>query len=130
VASPPVPVFKWALIKEVARITRLLHQHGVNHRDCYICHFLWDKKSTSKVPVLYLIDLHRAQIRTITPTRWIIKDLSGLYFSSKNIGLTSRDLLRFIREYRQQPLRETLAKERTFWNKVKQRGDKTYQKHG
>ncbi len=60
----------------------------------------------------------------------MVKDIAGLYFSSKDIGLTSRDLLRFIREYRQQPLFDVLTRERTFWKKVKQRGDRAYQEHG
>jgi len=128
--SPPKPMFKRALIKEVARMVRVIHANGLNHRDCYICHFLWDTTSSANMPRIYLIDLHRAQLRTETPERWVIKDLAGLYFSSKDIGLTSRDLWRFIREYRLQTLGDTLTKERTFWKKVKQRGDKTYQKHG
>jgi heptose I phosphotransferase len=129
--KPPSVRFKWALIKEVARMTRIMHANGMNHRDCYICHFLLDQTTENTLlPRLYLIDLHRAQIRTVTPERWVIKDLAGLYFSSKDIGLTTRDLLRFIREYRQQPLDDVLTGEGTFWNKVKQRGDRTYQRHG
>jgi hypothetical protein len=104
--------------------------NGMNHRDFYICHFLLDTATIQTAPTLYLIDLHRAQIRQHTPQRWVIKDLAGLYFSSKDIGLTSRDLLRFIRDYQQQPLRLILNKERNFWQKVKQRGDKTYREHG
>jgi hypothetical protein len=115
----------------VARITRIMHANGMNHRDCYICHFLLDQTTeNTALPRLYLIDLHRAQIRAVTPTRWVVKDLAGLYFSSKDIGLTSRDLLRFIREYRQLDLHDVLTREGTFWKKVKQRGDRTYQKHG
>lgn len=122
---------KFALIKEVARIARIIHENGINHRDFYICHFLLEQKSASlKTPKLFLIDLHRAQIRNEIPRRWQIKDLAGLYFSSKDIGLTSRDLLRFIREYRMCPWGETLTKERTFWDKVKKRGERTYQQHG
>jgi heptose I phosphotransferase len=129
--QPPKLRFKWALIKEVARITRIMHANGMNHRDCYICHFLLDQTTeNTALPRLYLIDLHRAQIRAVTPTRWVVKDLAGLYFSSKDIGLTSRDLLRFIREYRQLDLHDVLTREGTFWKKVKQRGDRTYQKHG
>jgi heptose I phosphotransferase len=129
--TPPRLRFKWALIKEVARMTRIMHANGMNHRDCYICHFLLDQTTENTVtPRLYLIDLHRAQLRSATPERWVIKDLAGLYFSSKDIGLTSRDLLRFIREYRMQPLADVQTREGTFWKKVKQRGDRTYQKHG
>lgn len=124
--NPPAPKFKRALIKEVAQIARTMHNNGINHRDFYLCHFLWERNTTKK---LYLIDLHRAQIRRDTPERWVIKDLAGLYFSSKDSGLTSRDLWRFISEYRRQPVRCSLIKERNFWQKVKQRGDKIYRQH-
>jgi heptose I phosphotransferase len=129
--DPPPVAFKRALIKEIARIARALHGAGINHRDFYICHFLLASATiaTGK-PKLYVIDLHRAQIRNQTPERWIIKDLAGLYFSSKDVGLTYRDLLRFIREYRMRPWRESITSEWTFWEKVKRRGDRTYQQHG
>ena len=39
---------------------------------------------------LYLIDLHRMQLRRKTPSRWIVKDIAGLYYSSMDIGLTKR----------------------------------------
>ncbi len=132
--TPPVFGLKRALIKEVARIARTLHENGINHRDFYICHFLLISsylpfKNKNIEGFVYLLDLHRAQIRKCTPLRWIIKDLSGLYFSSKDIGLTSRDLLRFIKEYRQQSWRQVIIKEFAFWQKVKKRGNKIYQTH-
>lgn len=125
--TPPSSSLKYNLIKAVAKIASTLHEHGVNHRDFYICHFLLRTDCSS--PVLYLIDLHRAQTRSRTPARWVIKDLAGLYFSSKDIGLTTRDLWRFIRAYRQQPLRQVIKQEGQFWQKVKQRGDKLYEQH-
>lgn len=147
--QPPSFAFKQALIKEVARIAHALHYHGVNHRDFYLCHFLVDKKDLQPVdmlpslipqlpnqafhlarrPKVYVIDLHRAQIREKTPERWIMKDLAGLYFSSKDIALTQRDLFRFMKAYRKNDLRSILTKERTFWKKVKDRGDFIYQAH-
>jgi heptose I phosphotransferase len=60
---------------------------------------------------LSLIDLHRAQVRSATPTRWRNKDLAGLYFSALNIGLTRRDKLRFLKAYFQRPLRDILRDE-------------------
>ncbi|MEK1942928.1 MAG: lipopolysaccharide core heptose(I) kinase RfaP [Pseudomonas sp.] len=100
-AQPPESRLKWALIAEVARMTGMMHKAGVNHRDCYICHFLLhtDKPVTPDDFKLSVIDLHRAQSRaTITP-RWRNKDLAGLYFSALGIGLTQRDKLRFLRAY-------------------------------
>ena len=60
---------------------------------------------------LSLIDLHRAQVRDKVPRRWRDKDLSGLYFSALNIGLTERDKLRFLRTYFQRPLRRIITEE-------------------
>jgi hypothetical protein len=128
--TPPAFKLKQKLIAKVATMTRLLHENGINHRDLYICHFLLDLTVGIDAELkLYLIDLHRAQIRQRVPMRWVVKDLAGLYFSSKDVGLTQRDLLRFIKKYRNKPLRDVLNREFNFWLKVKQRGDKLYQKH-
>jgi len=100
-----------------------MHQHGLNHRDCYICHFHLDisagrQRVDPENLHLHVIDLHRAQIRSRTPRRWIIKDLGGLYFSAMNIGLTRTDRLRFVRTYEQKPLRQVLQDRRRFWRQV------------
>lgn len=130
------PSFNWKrmLIEKVAQIASVLHQHGMNHRDFYICHFLFDLSQTMAAITadnlrLYLIDLHRAQNRGLTPERWTIKDLSGLYFSSKEIGLTERDYYRFMKIYRQKSLREIVMMEHYFWQKVKKRGEQLYRDH-
>lgn len=111
--NPPEPALKRALIAEVARMTGTMHRAGVNHRDCYICHFLLhtDKPVRADGLRLSLIDLHRAQVRSQTPQRWRDKDLAGLYFSALNIGLTKRDKLRFLQGYFQKPLRQVLRDE-------------------
>ena len=128
--TPPTFRFKQQLITEVARIARTLHESGMNHRDFYICHFLLDRQKTQQdKPLLYLIDLHRAQMRRHTPIRWRIKDLAGLYFSSKDIGLTKRDLLRFMQKYRNKSLSLIVTQENAFWRRVKKRGDKLYREH-
>ena len=111
--APPDPVLKRALIAEVGRMTGAMHRAGVNHRDCYICHFLLhtDRPVVATDFRLSLIDLHRAQVRRETPRRWRDKDLAGLYFSALGIGLTRRDKLRFLKAYFQQPLRKVLQGE-------------------
>lgn len=126
--TPPAFTFKQALLYEVARMTRLMHANGINHRDLYLCHFLLDMTNTSNIK-LYLIDLHRAQLRASVPERWMIKDLAGLYFSSKDIGLTQRDLYRFMKYYRNKDLRAVVDKETKFWQKVKKRGEQLYRDH-
>jgi heptose I phosphotransferase len=129
--SSPSYRLKRALITEVARIARTLHENGLNHRDFYICHFLLDisggkDKIDPRRLCLYLIDLHRVQMRHRTPTRWRVKDIGGLYYSSMNIGLTARDLLRFIRIYRNKPLKVTLKEDEFFWRAVKRKGEALY----
>lgn len=111
--QPPAPRLKWALIARVAQMVGAMHRAGVNHRDCYICHFLLhtDQPVTAESFRLSVIDLHRAQTRDETPKRWRNKDLAALYFSALDIGLTQRDILRFLREYFQQPLLEILHDE-------------------
>lgn len=121
---------RW-IMNKVVETARVIHENGANHRDFYLCHFLLDAHFDKDQQVtadskLYLIDLHRLQIRRKTPERWAVKDISGLYYSSKDIGLTKRDLLRFIKLYRGKPLREILATEAGFWQKVKHKGEKLY----
>lgn len=112
-SAPPSVALKRALIRRVAEMARRIHRGGVNHRDFYICHFLLHLEPEPSVDRLRLslIDLHRAQIRRRTPRRWRDKDLSSLYFSALNIGLTKRDHLRFLKTYFGRPLRETLSDE-------------------
>lgn len=98
--SPPLYTEKKALIEEVAKMVRTMHKGGINHRDCYICHFLLQLPySNVSSPNLHIIDLHRAQIRSKVPRRWRDKDLIGLYYSSLEIGLNDRDYLRFLKVY-------------------------------
>jgi heptose I phosphotransferase len=123
--QPPPVRYKRILIRRLAKIARTLHENGVNHRDFYICHFLirtpWDV--SEEALHLYLIDLHRVQLRQQTPRRWVIKDLGSLWFSAMELGLSRGDLLRFIQEYRQQPWREVFIQEGDFWRDVQQRAD-------
>ena len=111
-SSPPLDL-KRALIRRVAEMARRMHRGGVNHRDFYLCHFLLhlDPEPTASNLRLSLIDLHRAQIRRHTPCRWRNKDLASLYFSALNIGLTQRDLWRFLRHYFAASPREILCEE-------------------
>lgn len=125
------------IITQVAQITKNLHQHGINHRDLYLCHFLLDQTSVNSLtPVIYLIDLHRAQIRRKVPFRWRVKDISGLYFSAMNLNFTQRDYLRFMLSYTGKPLRslvngqQTQKQEHIFWKSVSTKAKRLYQKLG
>lgn len=128
VKQPPAPALKRALIAEVARMTGTMHRAGVNHRDCYICHFLLhtDRPITPAELKLSVIDLHRAQTRSKITLRWRNKDLAALYFSALDIGLTRRDKLRFLKGYFQQPLRQILAEEAALLSWLEGKAEKLY----
>jgi UDP-glucose:(heptosyl)LPS alpha-1,3-glucosyltransferase len=121
---------KVSLIQKVAHIAREIHAAGINHRDFYLCHFMlkqpWDFVSE---PQVFIIDLHRAQIRPKVPKRWLVKDLAGLYFSSMSLHISFRDGLRFLRFYYQQPLIEIFKKHQTLLSKVEAKAKRLYKKH-
>lgn len=127
-ARPPSVRSKRALLDKLADIAATMHRSGMNHRDFYLCHFLLDagfgshNSYTPDMPI-YLIDLHRAQLRRKTPKRWLIKDLGSLYFSASRVPLTRRDRLRFICRYSGLPLRRVLREQGRFWAQVAQRAE-------
>lgn len=117
-----------ALLRRVTRITRAFHDAGMNHRDMYLCHFLVQPHRSHAV---FLIDLHRVQIRRHVPTRWLVKDLAGLLFSSFDVGLTDRECLRFVRDYWSQSLRSTLGTQRSLLRRIVRRAIRVYRNdHG
>lgn len=123
----PDYILKMGLIKKVAKIARCLHQNGVNHRDFYLCHFLLQQEDLVAGHVnLYLIDLHRAQIRRKTPRRWLLKDLAGLYFSAMDIGLSKKDIFRFLKHYKGVSL-AVILNDKYFWSAVTRKAKKLYQ---
>lgn len=128
-SKPPPFWLRLALTKKLADIARKMRKNGINHRDFYLCHFLLDTDQLEDKNIhLYLVDLHRAQIRQRVPSRWLVKDLGSLYFSAMGIGLSTRDKLRFIRHYSGGKLRRELTENITFWQKVEQRAEKLYRK--
>jgi len=127
--TPPTFNTKNCLINKLANISKTMHEQGMNHRDYYLCHFLLDENFATHNVIddstqLFLIDLHRAQIRNKTPLRWIIKDIGSLYYSAAQVPLTQRDLFRFMKTYSGMSLRETLDKQHDFWLNVAKRADK------
>ena len=135
---PPDYRFRVRLIREVARIACTLHGDGMNHRDFYLCHFRLDLNqdeaavlSGTRPPQLHLMDLHRVQRHKRLPERARVKDIGGLYFSALDIGLSRRDVLRFMRAYRGLTLRQTLAAHGRFWQQVAERARWQYRReHG
>ncbi len=132
--APPPPAFRRAIIHRVAAISRRLHGAGINHRDLYLCHFWLDTSRGDPLALspetlhLFLVDLHRAQIRRRVPKRWRVKDLASLYFSALDAGLTRRDVLRFLRVYFPGSLRRTLRGERLLLRRVAARARQLYRR--
>ncbi|MBN6360950.1 lipopolysaccharide core heptose(I) kinase RfaP [Providencia huaxiensis] len=124
--NPPTFSTKQMIIRRVAQMVRKMHAAGINHRDCYICHFLLHLPFAGNEEQLKIsvIDLHRAQLRNSVPTRWRNKDLIGLYYSSLNIGLTQRDIFRFMKFYFGLSLQKILKQEQNFIEKVSRKAEK------
>ncbi len=123
--TPPPMALRVAIVRQVATIARQMHGAGINHRDFYLCHFhLCQASARSSAPRLYLIDLHRAQVRRRVPRRWRVKDLAALYFSALDCGLSRRDVLRFVRHYAGGDLRNALASQASLWRQVERRAQR------
>ena len=123
--------FKRWLIERLAHTAQYLHSNGANHRDFYLCHFLLqpgfaDGQLSTSDSHLFVIDLHRMLVRRRTRDRWKVKDVAGLYFSSMDLGLTRRDLFRFMKAYMKTDLRLALSQDRRFWRRVEKRAYKLY----
>ncbi len=127
--NPPSIPLKRAIVQKLAEISKLMHDNGVNHRDYYLCHFMMlDTKPDPDHLKLYMIDLHRAQIRPSLPDRWRLKDLSGLYFSAMDYGFTRNDVYRFLKLYSGVSLRETLDMYQPLLSKIEKKALKLYQR--
>jgi hypothetical protein len=101
-------------INHLADFTRRFHQTGFCHRDFYLCHIFRSSDNT-----LSLIDLQRAFVPTWFKNRWILKDLSQLYYSSPGDLISRADRLRFYLRYAQ---KETLTgRDRKLIRKLKRR---------
>ena len=128
--QPPPYSVKRALIKQLARTVAAMHRSGLNHRDCYICHFLlalpYDTEQNH--PTLSVIDLHRAQIWKKMPVRWRDKDLIALYYSSFPLGLSLRDYCYFLTEYFSCSAREVFRQEARLIRHAQKKAEKIKQR--
>lgn len=95
-AGEVTPVMRRDIICRLGQSVGRMHAAGLNHRDCYICHFL----RSPETGALHVIDLHRAQIRKKVPFRYAVKDVAGILFSSMDLKLTLREVALFYREYK------------------------------
>lgn len=123
--NPPSRKLKKNLIERLAETCAKMHFSGLNHRDCYICHFLIENKSLSNdsIPCLYVLDLHRAEIRKKIPRRLQVKDVAGIWFSSMDVPLSKIDQLRFIAKYSSYGKLDS-----SFWQSVDKTARKLYEK--
>lgn len=125
-------VMKRALITRVGRIVGAMHRAGINHRDLYLGHFLISEQALARGDTdapLHLIDLHRSQVRSRVPRRWLVKDLGGLYFSVARMNVTRRDLYRFICAYTGLPLAEALAWRPSVWEAARLEAERVYRRY-
>ena len=127
-SDPPPSRLRHDLIRAVAESARKMHHGGVNHRDCYLCHYLTPREGAGFGKSVYVIDLHRAQLRKRVPRRYLVKDLGGLCFSAFDAGLTRRDALRFVRHYSGRKLRAEFRENVPLWAAVLKCAHKLYSK--
>ena len=99
------------IICRLGRSVGIMHSSGLNHRDCYICHFL----RSPETGALHVIDLHRAQIRKKVPFRYAVKDVAGILFSAMDLELSSRDIALFYREYKKAGNRNSKTFKAAVW---------------
>ena len=118
---------KKAFIEKVANISQNLHNSGINHRDYYLCHFHVDKNLDVKKNI-YLIDLHRAQLRSFVPFRWASKDIGGLIHSAMGFDLSEKDFYRFMRTYLQCSTKEAFQVHSRFLETSKNREFRMFMK--
>ena len=149
---------RW-LIEQLAQTARILHSSGANHRNLYLKNFLLQRTDESHEPTpdncsLFLIGLRRMMIHVptkgdwfkaiwigmlklqrpqppqyITPVFWRMRDVAALHYSSMDLGLTKRDLIRFISTYQNisnRQVLETLQDNDSFWRKVQSRAHNLY----
>jgi hypothetical protein len=101
-------------IHHLADFARRFHQTGFCHRDFYLCHIFRSSDNT-----LSLIDLQRAFVPRCFRSRWILKDLSQLYFSSPGDIISRADRLRFYLRYAQRDI--LTARDRRLIQRLKRR---------
>jgi len=99
----PFRQWKLSLVREMARLTRELHDRSRFHKDLYLCHFYIAEADTARIPEwrdrVHLIDLHRLGHHRWTGRLWQVKDLAQLLYSSEVLGVDARDRLQFWRDY-------------------------------
>jgi tRNA A-37 threonylcarbamoyl transferase component Bud32 len=86
------------IIRQLALLTLRLHDHGLFHRDFYLCHLFLTRNADGAI-VLHVIDLARMIEQPRFRRRWQIKDLAALDYSAPRPLVTRADRLRFLYHY-------------------------------
>ena len=81
-------------ILDLADFVRRFHNTGYRHRDLYLCHIFHSEETG-----FHLIDLNRVFKPMIFASRFTIKDLAQLHYSSPGNIFTDTDRLRFYLQY-------------------------------
>ena len=77
---------------------------------------------------VYLIDLHRAQLRSFVPSRWASKDIGGLIHSAMGFNLSEKDFYRFMRTYLDCSIKEVLQVHSRFLETTRNRAFRMFMK--
>ncbi len=111
--------YKLAIMQAIAQCASKLHSAGLVHRDFYLCHFVFKKQNlkieNTKIEHLHLIDLHRMLQNQKPNSRAVMKDIAGLYFSMRQIGLNEDSWALFKQAY--------LPQNDAFWAQVDTRAN-------
>lgn len=83
-------------IENLAAFVRKFHNTGFRHRDLYLCHIFCDSRGQ-----FTLIDLNRVFKPLLFSKKYLIKDLTQLYYSAPGDIVTKTDRLRFLLAYLQ-----------------------------
>lgn len=91
---------RFALTIRLARLICAFHQTGYCHRDLYLCHIFAEIDPGGAAPQRFaIIDLARVHRPLLRRARWLLKDLSQLDASARQIGATRTDRVRFLTAY-------------------------------
>jgi heptose I phosphotransferase len=110
---------KKRLIAKIADIVARMHAANFFHQDLYLLHFFVSQNQNDKV---YLIDLQRVIISSCLSSRWLVKDLAQLLFSSRDL-CSDRDIKRFWIRYTKL-FRISLKKDKKFIARILRKAER------
>jgi len=87
-----------ALIDPTAALVARLHGRGFVHRDLYLSHVFFDPAAPPE-SCLTLIDLQRVVRPQSWRTRWLVKDLAALSYSTPRRLMSRSDRIRWLKRY-------------------------------